>query len=238
METDINKFKERFDALSDAILAIAMTILVLEIKAPVSASGMEEFIKSIGLFIISFFVIFNFWYERTQNYLEVESINEEILGIDILSHLAICLIPLATKSMISYENQTLSVFIYGLLNLFIGWSTDIIRHRLVHYRLIDVPEDAREGVVRAMVEFGRRGTILRLVLLILACIFPHIFVYAYLIAPLSRFWARYRAGKRRVQEGRESRTIINLFIQMGQNVPDDLRGRQPKRRALKARKPR
>lgn len=30
----MQKFKERFDTLSDAILAIAMTILVLEIKTP------------------------------------------------------------------------------------------------------------------------------------------------------------------------------------------------------------
>ena len=144
----MQKFKERFDALSDAILAITMTILVLEIKAPATAAGMEEFIKSIGLFIISFFVIFNLWYERTQDYLEASAINEEILGIDVLSHLAICLIPLATKFMMSYENQTLAVFVYGLLNLFIGWSTDIIRHCLVHYRLIEVPEEARGGVIQ------------------------------------------------------------------------------------------
>ncbi|WP_229311323.1 hypothetical protein [Streptococcus sp. HF-1907] len=87
-----------------------------------------------------------------------------------------------------------------------------------------------------MIEFGRRGTFMRLVLLILACIFPYAFVYTYLIAPLSRFWTRYQAGKRMFQAGRESQTVINLFIQMGQNVLDDFQGYGPKRKGLKSRK--
>lgn len=60
------QIKERFDALSDAIIAIIMTILVLEIKIPSSSKELPSFAYAIGLFLISFVIVFNFWYRRTQ----------------------------------------------------------------------------------------------------------------------------------------------------------------------------
>ena len=51
-----SKLKERFDALSDAIIAIVMTILVLEIKLPTSMDGLPHFAYTVGLFLISFLI--------------------------------------------------------------------------------------------------------------------------------------------------------------------------------------
>ena len=56
----MQKFKERLDALSDAIIAIAMTILVLEIEAPTNSSELSAFITHSGLFALSLTLIFNF----------------------------------------------------------------------------------------------------------------------------------------------------------------------------------
>lgn len=49
---------------SDVILVIVMMILVLEIKILVMMGDIGDFIWNIGLFIVSFVVVFNFWYER------------------------------------------------------------------------------------------------------------------------------------------------------------------------------
>lgn len=54
----MQKFKERLDALSDAIIAIAMTILVLEIEAPTNSSELSAFINHIGLFCAEFYHYF------------------------------------------------------------------------------------------------------------------------------------------------------------------------------------
>lgn len=113
----MQKFKERFDTLSDAILAIAMTILVLEIKTPATMGDIGDFTRNIGLFIVSFVVVFNFWYERAQNSLDAQKTNDEIIALDIIEHLGICLIPLFTKFMISFENHNFAVMAYGLLTL-------------------------------------------------------------------------------------------------------------------------
>lgn len=42
--------KERFDTLSDAIIAIIMTILVLEIQIPSSIEQLPQLAESVGLF--------------------------------------------------------------------------------------------------------------------------------------------------------------------------------------------
>jgi len=52
--------KGKLDALSDAIIAIAITVLVLEINTPTSMEGMWQFAKEIFLFAQSFVVIANF----------------------------------------------------------------------------------------------------------------------------------------------------------------------------------
>ncbi|MCJ0589959.1 TMEM175 family protein [Enterococcus cecorum] len=50
----MTKLKERFDTLSDAIIAIIMTILVLEITVPHNTTELISLFKEISLFIISF----------------------------------------------------------------------------------------------------------------------------------------------------------------------------------------
>ena len=61
----MTKLKERFDTLSDAIIAIIMTILVLEITVPHNTTELIGLFEEIGLFIISFIILIDFWYQRT-----------------------------------------------------------------------------------------------------------------------------------------------------------------------------
>ena len=61
----MTKLKERFDTLSDAIIAIIMTILVLEITVPHNTTELISLFEEIGLFIISFIILIDFWYQRT-----------------------------------------------------------------------------------------------------------------------------------------------------------------------------
>ena len=62
----MTKLKERFDTLSDAIIAIIMTILVLEITVPHNTTELIGLFEEIGLFIISFIILIDFWYQRTK----------------------------------------------------------------------------------------------------------------------------------------------------------------------------
>ena len=60
--------KDRFDTLSDAIIAIVMTILVLEISIPSSMKGLPHLFEQVALFLLSFIIIINFWYPQKREY--------------------------------------------------------------------------------------------------------------------------------------------------------------------------
>lgn len=179
----MQKFKERFDTLSDAILAIAMTILVLEIKTPATMGDIGDFTRNIGLFIVSFVVVFNFWYERAQNSLDAQKTNDEIIALDIIEHLGICLIPLFTKFMISFENHNFAVMAYGLLTLLVGLTSDIIRIRLASYDLVTIPSELKERVIKVMTTFAIRSVVVRFIIIILAYFLPEVGIFAYLVIP-------------------------------------------------------
>lgn len=68
----MKKLLERFDILSGAIIAIIMTILVLEIEAPTKSTELFNFLKEISLFLVSFMLLINIWYRRTKIVLRTE----------------------------------------------------------------------------------------------------------------------------------------------------------------------
>ncbi|WP_231700365.1 TMEM175 family protein [Streptococcus halichoeri] len=77
---------KRFDTLSDGIIAIIMTILVLEIKLPIGLADLPSFAYAIGTFLISFIIVFNFWFRRTQVVSNVEEIGFTSFMLDMLAH--------------------------------------------------------------------------------------------------------------------------------------------------------
>ena len=117
--------KRKLDALSDAIIAIAITILVLEIHTPTTMEDMWQFVKEIFLFAQSFIVIANFWFERSQFFGRTKQISFSILSIDLVAHLGICLVPLFTKFLFSFEDKIVSVLAYGILIAIISVLFDI-----------------------------------------------------------------------------------------------------------------
>lgn len=55
--------KAHLDSLNDGIIAIIITIMVLEIPLPSQAAvSYHDFLKAIFIFGVSFFVVANFWY--------------------------------------------------------------------------------------------------------------------------------------------------------------------------------
>lgn len=58
--------KERFDTLSDAIIAIIMTVLVLEIQIPETVNQLPQLAEAVGLFLVSFVILMNFWFHRLE----------------------------------------------------------------------------------------------------------------------------------------------------------------------------
>ncbi|WP_407379586.1 TMEM175 family protein [Methanobrevibacter sp.] len=70
--------KQRLETFGDAIIAIALTILVLKLAQPTSLtlSGFLEIKEGFIAYFISFLIIFNVWYNSHNFFHVIEDVDE------------------------------------------------------------------------------------------------------------------------------------------------------------------
>ena len=114
---------ERLIFFSDAVFAIAITLLVIEIHVPhvPSGAGNIAFINALLLlipnfigFIVSFFVIGAFWGGHHRAFACAAHWDERLMGPNIHMLLAIAAMPFFTAFMSEYSNQRVPVVAYCL----------------------------------------------------------------------------------------------------------------------------
>lgn len=57
------RLREHLETFNDAVIAIIITIIVLQIQPAFKTSQYLEFLGNIVIFIIAFFIIADFWYD-------------------------------------------------------------------------------------------------------------------------------------------------------------------------------
>ena len=111
------ELKQHLDTLNDGIIAIIITIMVLEIPLPSKASvSYHDFLEAIFIFGVSFFVVANFWYELNRILLMLQKTSKRLIICNFLFLAALGLIPVLTKWMM-LEPSRLAVIDYGIAYL-------------------------------------------------------------------------------------------------------------------------
>ena len=107
---------ERFEALIDAILAIILTIIVLEI--PMAADGTWEALFEVHLefiiYALSFLVVFNYWNYNNNVFSIVNRVNHKVIWLTGLSLFILSLLPYLTIFVAENFNSFLAHAAYGL----------------------------------------------------------------------------------------------------------------------------
>jgi len=134
-----NSEKIRLEAISDGVIAIAITLLALELKIP--HLGTKNFLDSIidvvplipGVltFILSFVSIAIFWVNHHRLSQHIKKIDGKIIWINTLFLMFQTLIPFATRLTSENPQNVLSVLIYSVI-LFGSSATFAILHYFVH----------------------------------------------------------------------------------------------------------
>lgn len=126
METD------RFEALIDAILAIIVTIIVLEI--PMARLGTWESLWAVRMdfiiYALSFLVIFNFWNYNNNIFSIVNRIDDRIIWIMGLSLFILSFLPYLTIFVAENFNSFVAHAFYGLDFLLTAITSIWIGHAL------------------------------------------------------------------------------------------------------------
>ncbi|MEE6712062.1 TMEM175 family protein [Pediococcus acidilactici] len=131
----MKKLKERMDAFSDAVIAIIITIMVLELPLPQHDALSEylQFGKSIGIFFISFCFVANIWYQHAMLFKDSDTMNDRVFVKEFTFLAFLSLTPIFTKVIIYDTNRT-TIMVYGVLTmivsiLFMWLSYEVIKQK-------------------------------------------------------------------------------------------------------------
>lgn len=116
----------RIEAFSDGVIAIAITLLVLEIKVPQVPEGLhssltDELLKlwpSYGSFLTSFLIIGIIWINHHQMYKMIERTNHAFLALNVIFLMVISFLPFPTGVLAEYlregrEQQAATILYVG-----------------------------------------------------------------------------------------------------------------------------
>lgn len=109
--------REHLQTFNDGVMAIIITIIVLEIQPALNEVHYDLFLRSIGVFLITFFIVADFWYDLHlifSFYIFKPGKATAIIDFIFLADLA--LLPVMTKWIMS-EHSTFSVANFGVVFL-------------------------------------------------------------------------------------------------------------------------
>ena len=142
--------KERLTAFSDAVLAIVMTILVLELDLPSAPTwgALWELRISFFSYALSFFWLGTMWTNLHNEWHAVEYISKSVIWWNLVLLFFSSLIPYATSFVSLHFYTTTAQVFYGAVVLAVTGSTIGLNYCLERANEDDAP-------LRAMIAAGR-----------------------------------------------------------------------------------
>ena len=123
---------ERLVFFSDAVVALAITLLALDIRMEATATGELHFSDIGNLWIplaafgLSFFNIANFWRTHHAFFTYIDTVDERLLWYNRIWLLFIVLFPFSTSLLGAYWGEPVAVFTYSLNTLAIALFQNLI----------------------------------------------------------------------------------------------------------------
>lgn len=108
------KIFERLMTMNDGVIAIILTIMALEIHVPASSADYSTFLMDIGIYIVSFFIVANFWYDMNSIFSNTESITHFQVILNLLFLVSLSLFPVLTKWAM-FDLNKFAVMSYGVI---------------------------------------------------------------------------------------------------------------------------
>jgi len=138
--------EHRIQALSDGVFAIAMTLLVLELKLPefphsATSSQFADAIWSlwpkVGVFILSFIIAARAWELHRYVFNFVLNYDHTIIYLNMIYLMAVAFLPFTTSLVGEHSNLGLAVAIYSAnFLMFAGTKLVIWSYATTHHRLV------------------------------------------------------------------------------------------------------
>ncbi len=148
---------DRLVAFSDAVIAIAITLLVLELSVPTLPAGStvavlptviaEQWHEYLA-YLLSFLVIALYWVLHRRVFIHIDRHSRGILWFNLLFLLFIALIPYATGVFVTYPSQ-LGVVVYAVMLALTGFSLTLLWGYASRKQLIEAGLASRTVEIQA-----------------------------------------------------------------------------------------
>ena len=191
---------ERLVFFSDAVFAIAITLLVLDLRAPERTglapgatldAGLAHLAPKIVSFVMSFWVVGLYWFVHHRIFRHIRRWDEGLIWLNLLLLFWVAFLPFPVSVMGSFGDQRLAVVFYAGTLLMMGLSHLLLwRHASRDNRLLDPDFDPLEH--RRIWSRSAVPPIVALAVIVLAFIVPKPGMAAFgfaLIWPLQRILA-------------------------------------------------
>jgi uncharacterized membrane protein len=131
--------KSRLEAFSDGVLAIVITVMVLELRPPpgVDLDALSSLLPGLGMYLLSFIYIAIYWNNHHHLLYATETIGGSVLWANQHLLFWLSLIPFVTAWVVRSDLATLPTACYGLVLLLSGVAylmvtRTILRHQPAH----------------------------------------------------------------------------------------------------------
>ncbi len=178
----------RLETLTDGIFAIAMTLLVLDLKVPHQIEDLPKLLPNLIVFLISFLVLGNYWVANHTEFRFIKRSDHGLIWLSIFFNLFICLVPFSASLLGEHNGEKTAVFIYGINLLCVTITHYLVWMHAIKNKLV-VELDPK------LVSSGNLLSYLALIPYILAIIFgfvdTRISILIYALTPLPYIFGIY-----------------------------------------------
>jgi len=172
--------KGRAEAFSDGVLAVAITLLALDLH--VEATGHGTLVHQLGqawpsfvAYVVSFFVIGVIWVNHHAMFALIDRVDRVLLFENLVLLMFVVTLPFTTSTLADFipeggSNARWAVLLYGVSNMGMAFAFTAMLSRMIHHGLLvrPVPPDVGNRAIR---RFGL-GTIAYPVVTALGLIWP------------------------------------------------------------------
>lgn len=146
--------KGRIEAFSDGVLAIIITIMVLELKVPhgENLQDLKPLIPVIISYVLSFIYIGIYWNNHHHMMQIVKKVNGSILWLNMHLLFWLSLIPFATAWMGENHFSKWPVILYGFILLMAAIAYYFLAHSLISFH-------GKESILAAAIGKDKKGFI-------------------------------------------------------------------------------
>jgi uncharacterized membrane protein len=168
---------ERLVFFTDAVAAIAITLLVLPLLEVVTSDAerqpdlgalLHDHVRDFGAFVLSFAIIFRYWWAHHRIFWYIDAITPTLVRLSGLWIFGVAVLPLPTAITARYHTSSLSVGLYGA-NLVIVSAMTLLLALYAHRHKKPGPDTAR--ATRDKVLSSVTAVVILLAATVVGCVF-------------------------------------------------------------------